>query len=234
MTELRDALERLADQAPPPRDRFDEELWERVRAGERAARRRWRVATVAAATVAAAAVGATAVFALRGAPAGTTVDRTISCRMTTALSSATVGVGAGVTEPGPDGDAFAGVSNGQLTFAGAGKSILPATGEKLVTRGYYLDRTVCSGSRAKVPLAPSGLRSLGVFSRAGNAQMGEDCSVASNSAVTIRLRVVLSKPGVPVSAQLAVRGGKHPHPLAFVSWTPKRFRAYVAPGCEQS
>lgn len=234
MTELREALEQLAEQAPQPRDRFDEELWTRVHANERAARRRRRVGMVAAATVGIAAAGATSVLALRGAPARTTVGRTISCRMTTALSSAVLQIGAGVTEPGPYGEAFAGVSTGQLSLAAVGKSITPGLGEKSVTAGYYLDRTICASSHAKVPLSPSGLRSLGVFSNAGQADMAEDCSVASNSTITVRLRVVLSRPGAPVSALLAIRGGKRPHPIALVSWTPKRFRAYVASGCEQS
>lgn len=234
MTDLRDALEQLAEQAPLPRDRFDEELWERVRASERAARGRWRVGLVAAATVAIAAAGATSVFALRGARGGTTIDRTISCRMTTALSSATLQLGAAVTQPGPYGNAFAWAGTGQTTFAAAGNSITPAAGEKSVTAGYYLDQTVCSSSHARVLLSRPGLRSLGVFSNAGQADMAEDCSVASDSTITIRLRVVLSKPGVPASAQLAIRGGKRPHPLAFVSWTPKRFRAYAAAGCEKA
>lgn len=241
MPELREVLEQLAEQAPPARDRFDEELWERVGVGERATRRRWRVAMVAAATLAIAAVGATGVFALRGTPAGTTIDRTISCRLTSTLASASFRIGANIKEP----PAYAGggvvaqpgevwVGTDALTYAGASKQLTPTAGGSPVKTGYYTDDTVCASSRTAVALSHAGLPSLGTFSRAGNTQMSENCSVAPNSVLTIRLHVVLSKPGAPASAQLAIRGGKHPHPLAFVNWTPTRFTAYAAAACVQS
>lgn len=228
--ELRDVLEQIAAQAPPPGEDFDEELWERVRARERSTRRRWRVATVAAAS-AVAAVGAAGVFALRGVPAGTTVDKTVSCRLITPLSSSVFTVEAAIV--GRYGGGPAVIGPGYVLYAGAGKAIIPTVGAKPVKTGYYVDNA-CASSRTRVALSPSGLRSLGVFSAAGNADMGENCSVASNSTIAIRLRVVLSKPGVVASAQLAIRGGKRPHPIAFVSWTPTRFRAYAAAGCQQS
>lgn len=233
VSELRDVLEQIAAQAPPPRERFDEELWERVRERERSNRARWRVATVVIATVAVAAAGAAGVFALRGTPAGTTTDRTISCRLTTTLASAGLDIGATVTEPGPYGAASVWVGNGQATFAGAGKGIVPRPGT--TTSGAYFDESDCTSSHANVPLSRLGLRSLGVFSNSSrSADMRESCFMASNSSISIRMRVVLSRPGVASFAQLAIRGGKRPHPIAFVSWTPTRFRAYVAPGCEQS
>jgi hypothetical protein len=234
MPELRDVLEQLAGQAPPARDRFDEELWERVHARELGTRRRRRIAMVAAATVAIAAAGATGVFALRGTPAGTTVDRTIACRLTTTLASAGFYVGASVTEPGPYGAASVWVGTSQATFAGAGKRIVPAVGAK-ATSGYYFDDGDCTSTHTKVRLSQSGLRSLGAFSRSSkNADIRESCSVASNSSIAIRLRVVLARPGVASSAQLAILGGKHPYPLAFVTWTPTRFTAYAAAACVQS
>ncbi|MGH2999476.1 MAG: hypothetical protein ACRDNM_09260 [Gaiellaceae bacterium] len=234
MPELRDVLEQIAEQAPPPRERFDEELWARVHAKERLARRRWRLATVAAATATIAAAGAAGVFALRGTPAGTTVDRTVACRLTTALSSADFNLGTAIV--GRYGGGVTVIGPGYVMYAGAGNGLLlvPTPGAKPVKTGYYLDGA-CASSRARIALSPSGLRSLGVFSAAGRAaDLGENCSVASNSTITIRVRVVLSRPGVVASAQLAIRGGKRPHPIAFVSWTPTRFRAYVAPGCEKS
>ena len=234
MPELREVLEQLAGQAPRSGDRFDEELWERVHASERRTRRRRRLAMVAAAAVALAAVGATSVFALRGTPARATIDKTISCRLTTTLASAGFYIASSVTEPGPYGAASVWVGIGNGLYAGAGKSLVPHVGAKPIS-GYYFDDNDCTSSQTTIPVSRSGLRSLGVFSNSSrSAQMREGCSVASNSSIAIRLRVVLSKPGVATSAELAIRGGKHSHPIAFVSWTPSRFRAYVAAGCEQS
>jgi len=241
MPELREALERLAEQAPPPRERFDEELWERVSARERVVRRRWRLAAAALAAVGVSAAGATGVFALRGTPAGTTIDRTISCRLTSTLASVSFRIGADIREP-PEhvgggltqqpGDLWVGTDT--LMYAGASKLLTPTVGAKPITSGYYFDSTICGGPQRPIALSRAGLPSLGSFSRAGNTQMSQTCSVAPNSVLTIRLRVVLSKPGTPASAQLAIRGGKHPHPLAFVNWTPTRFTAYAAAACVQS
>lgn len=234
MSELRDRLELLVEQAPPPRERFEDDLWERIGRTERSRRGRWRVAMVAIATVAVASVGAAEVLAVRGGTTKTTIDRTISCQLRTSLSSASFFVSSSVTEPGPYGGGSLWVGLGNATYAGVGKSIVPHVGAKPVS-GYYLDDGDCAASHATAPLSGSGLRSLGVFSNSSrSADMRESCSVASNSTITVHLRVTLSKPGVPASAELAIRGGKRPHPIAFVSWTPSMFRAYVAAGCEQS
>jgi len=202
---------------------------------------RWRFATVAVAALGIAAAGAAGVFAGRVATAGTIVDKTISCRLTSTLASTSFRIGADVKEP-PEhvggglteqpGDIWVGTD--ALMFAGASKLLTPTVGAKPVKVGYYFDSTVCIGSRARSALSHEGLSALGSFSRAGNTQMAETCSVAPNTILTIRLRVVLSKLGVPASAQLAIRGGKRPHELAFVSWTSSRFTAWASQACEQS
>jgi len=241
MSELREALERVASNAPPPRRGFDHELWELVDARRRRGQLRWRLAAVGLSTLALVGVGATGVFAVRGTPDGTTVDRTISCRLTSTLASASFRVGADIKEP-PEhvgggltqqpGDVWVGTD--ALMYAGASKLLTPTVGAKPIKTGYYFDGTVCGGSRQAIAFSKTGLAALGSFSRAGNTQLARTCSVAPNSLLTVRLRIVLSTPGTPASAQLAIRGGKHPHPLALVTWTPTRFTAYAAAACVQS
>lgn len=241
MSELREALERIASNAPPARQGFDTELWDIVEETSRKARKRWRLTAATLSVLTIAGVGATGVFALRGTPAGTTLDRTISCRLASTLSSASFRIGADIKEP-PErvgggltqqpGDVWAGTD--ALMYAGASRLLTPTVGAKPVKTGYYFDSTVCGGSQRPIALSKTGLALLGSFSRAGNTQLARTCSVAANSILTIRLRVVLSRPGTPASAQLAVRGGKHPHPLAFVTWTPTRFTAYATTACVQS
>lgn len=241
MPELREALEQLASQAPPARWGFDDELWELIDARGRSTRLRWRLAAVALSALAIAGVGATGVFALRSTPAGTTVDRTISCRLTSTLASASFRIGADIKEPSArvgggltqqPGELWAGTDS--LMYAGASKLLTPSVGAKPVKQGYYFDSTLCGRAQRPIALSRTGLPSLGSFSRAGNTQLAQTCSVAPSSVLTIRLRIVLSKPGTPASAQLSIRGGKHSHPLAFVSWTPTRFTAYAAAACVQS
>lgn len=188
-----------------------------------------------------AAAGAAGVFASGDANAGTIVDKTISCRLSSTLASVSFRITADVMEP-PEhvgggltqqpGDVWVGTDG--LMYAGASKLLTPTVGAKSVRSGSYFDETVCGASRSRIALSRAGLPSLGVFSRAGNTQLSDTCSVAPNTVLTVRLRVVLSKPGTPGSAQLAIRGGKRPHPLAFVTWTPTRFTAYAAAACVHS
>lgn len=46
-----------------------------------------------------------------------------------------------------------------------------------------------------------------------------------------RLRVSLTSAGKPVSAELALVSGRKHHPAAYVMWTPRRLRAWLAPMC---
>jgi hypothetical protein len=187
------------------------------------------------------AAGAAGVFASGDASAGTIVDKTISCRLSSTLASASFRIDADIKEP-PEhvggglteqpGDVWVGTDG--LMYAGASKLLTPTVGAKPVRSGSYFDETVCGASRSRIALSRAGLPSLGVFSDAGNTQLSDTCSVAPNTVLTVRLRVVLSKPGTPASAQLAIRGGKRPHPLAFVTWTPTRFTAYAAAACVHS
>jgi hypothetical protein len=185
--------------------------------------------------------GAAGVFASGDANAGTIVDKTISCRLSSTLTSASFRIDADIKEP-PErvgggfteqpGDVWVGTDG--LMYAGASKLLTPTVGAKPVRSGSYFDETVCGISRSRIALSRAGLPSLGVFSDAGNTQLSDTCSVASNTVLSVRLRVILSKGGTPASAQLAIRGGKRPHPLVFVTWTPTRFTAYAAAACVHS
>jgi hypothetical protein len=96
--------------------------------------------------------------------------------------------------------------------------------------GYTLGGSGCLGAQT-IPLGAAGLRSGGSFSGGGAAGVYRECSAAQP--VTVRLRATLAKNGLPVVAKLAIRGGKKRRPIAYVEWTPKRVRAWLAPSCQQ-
>lgn len=237
---VRDELERLPIPEEPP-DFFDE-LWLKAEQQERQAARRWRRIGVALITLVVTAGTGAGVFAVGRGSGVTVVDRTIACRVITNLDSGSIRIGSQVRLP-PDhvnGGVFyqpgslwvAGNAGAQpdLTYAAVSPNLVIAT--KTVKGGYYLDRTICKKAAA-IPLAPSGLPSLGTFSRAGNTGFDESCDVAKDSLVTVRMRVTESSANVPTAAVLAIRSGDRQRPTAFVDWTPTRVRAWMAPGCIQ-
>lgn len=245
MSELRSKLERLV--APPARAGFHDQVWEAIESRERASARRWRAAAIAAAAVAALAVSAASVLAF-GVGGSTVVDRTLSCSVapngeialfahvkgpTTRVHEASNPAGKLVPHPAlVELDTGRGVIvNGgliqivQTTLAGA------YSGASLSAKaGYTLDGSDCLAAKP-VPLAPAGLRSAGTFAGGGGAGVYRECAVAREA--TFRMRVTLAKSGLPVAAKLAIRSGKKLRPVAYVDWTPKRVRAWLAPGCQQ-
>lgn len=235
--EIRAALEELP--LPPEPPGFFDALWQAAEARERVAARRWRGISVVLAVATIAAGSAAGVLAVSRSSGGTTtVDRTISCPVITQLDSGSIGFSAQVKEPPVSynggtvtqpGEIGAGSGN-QITYAGASSEMF-ANG-KTIKAGYFFNTTPCKSAPA-IPLSRSGLPSLGVFSRAGNTELFESCSVAANSSVTVRLRVVLSGPDAPIAAQLAIRAGKRQRPLAFINWTPTRFTALASAACQQ-
>jgi hypothetical protein len=234
---VRDALERLPVPNEPA-DFFDD-LWLRAEQQERQAARRWRRISIGLVALVVTAGTAAGVFAVGRGSGATVVDRTIACRVITNLDSGTIRIGAQVRLP-PDhvnGGVFyqpgslwvAGNAGAQpdLTLAAVSPTLVIAT--KTIKTGHFFDGTICKKAAA-IPLAPSRLPTLGIFSRAGNTRLDESCDVAKDSLVTIRLRVT-SQANTPSSALLAIRSGKHQRPTAFVDWTPTRVRAWMAPGC---
>jgi hypothetical protein len=231
MLEMEDVHHRLMITAPL-RD-VGRRLFVGLRRRTKMPARRSVLALAISATVLAASGWTSNAVAFGSTHATTVVDKTISCPLRTSLASAGFTVGAAIN--GPYGGGVTVTGAGYVLYAGAGKPqmLVSGPGTKPVKTGYYTSGA-CASSHTRIPLTASRLPSLGIFSAAGNADIRENCSVPSNSTITVRLRVILAKPGVAASAQLAISGGRRPHPIAFVSWTPTRFRAYVTPGCEQS
>lgn len=239
VTDLRNALERLVALAPTRRGDFNDELWRRIRASERSAAHRWRAVALGAIAAAIAAGSAVGVLAMGRASGGTIIDRTVSCRLPTALGGTRFAFGGRVDEPTvqQNGKTYPqpggiGVSNGfqpEHTYVAASKLIYSGTPTRVEKDGYLFDTDYCRSTQP-IPFTHAGLASLGVFSRAGNAELERQCFVGA-SPVTIRLRVTLAKAGTPVSAQLAIRAGKTQHSVAFVDWTPTRFTAFASSSC---
>ena len=182
---------------------------------------------------------AAAVAAIALTSAGTaTVDRTVSCRIITSLDQGSIYIRVDpainyldtnhrkVTLPA---EVQAG-GQGEGVFAAASKQIEPGPGRAAVTAGYYFDNTVCKNAPA-IPFTHAGLQSVAPTST-GNPWNGARCLVPPNVNVTVRLRVVVSKPGVPTSAQVAVQAGRKQHPIAYIAWTPTRVTAWASAGCE--
>ncbi|HET8893509.1 MAG TPA: hypothetical protein VFM96_05380 [Gaiellaceae bacterium] len=230
---VREALERLPIPEEPP-DFFDD-LWLKAEQEEREAARRWRRIAVALITLVFVAGTAAGVFAVGRGAGATVVDRTIACRVITNLDSGSVYIGSEVRLP-PDhvnGGVF--YQPGSLWVAGnagAKPQLTYVQVSKLVKGGYSFDGTICKKTAA-IPLARSGLPSLGTFSRAGNARFDESCDVAKDSLVTVRIRVTELSANEPTGAVLAIRSGRRQRPTAFVEWTPTRVRAWLAAGCIQ-
>ena len=242
-TQLETIADRLVDSEP---DDFLEQLWRRAEADALRRAKRWRATAVALAVFAAAAIGAAAVLAARsgfeGAAGGTkTVDRTLACGLKTDLGTG-LWIGAGVEEPPDEGSpqpSWLNARPGDIRLTGTGSFAavsrllydwLPNGTHVPVKNGYAFDDTVCQRA-ARMPLAPSGLPSLGVFSHAGNAYLSLYCPYAT-APMFVRMRVTV-KNGVPKAAQLAVRVGRKSRPVAFIDWTPTRFTAYGSSGCLQ-
>lgn len=207
--------------------------------------RRLVLGVVVVATAAAiAAASAAGVLAVSHASGGTTtIDRTISCRLPTLLGGTRFSVGARVDEPSvqqlgktlprPGG---VGIGNGyqpEHVYVAASKLIYFGTSGdiKVDKDGYLFDKDHCTSAR-QIPLARSGLPSLGVFSRAGNVGFNDVCDVGA-APLIVRMRVVLAKPGTPAAALLVVRAGKAQRPVAFVDWTPARVTAFASTACQQ-
>jgi hypothetical protein len=238
--------ERIANHLrPAERPDFFDELWERTEADASRRAKRWRTASVALAVVALAAITSTAVVAARRASTTVggprVVDRTVEC-------GAKIGGVPGlnlfarvnepplraVPQPGLVGVDAGNTASPQALFAGAGRLlwVWSPTAHKYsyIKSGYEFDRTMCRPT-SRLALVSSRLPALGTFSNAGHADLNATCPTASGSVVTVRMRVRLARPGAPTSAKVAVAVGRHRHPVAFVDWTPTRFKAFLADGC---
>lgn len=230
---VREALERLP--VPEERSGFFDDLWLKAEQEEREAARRWRRIAVALIALVVSAGTAAGVFAVGRGASATVADRTIACRVITNLDSGSIYIGSEVRLPPDHVNGGISYEPGSLWVAGnagAQPELTYVQVSKLVKGGYSFDGTICKKA-ATIPLARSGLPSLGTFSRGGNTRFDESCDVAKDSLVTVRMRVTESSANTPTAALVAIRSGPRQRPTAFVEWTPTRVRAWLAAGCIQ-
>ena len=220
--------------APPPRERFREELWERAQLQERRVARRWRALAIAATACAAAALGAAGVLAFsRGdsAAGATTYDRTLSCPMA---------VQGGVPVARLSAHArYSFFNNGQNFSMVSYTGVMDKNGQGYAglaaVKGSYgfAMPSLCTAAK-RVPLEPAGLPLYDVYT-AGQAGLGAmdngaQCFVGARA--TMRLHASIGRNDTPVSGRLALwTATNKPHPVAFVQWTAKRVAVYLSDDC---
>jgi hypothetical protein len=217
--------------APPARERFREELWERAQLQDRRVARRWRALAIAAMVIAAGALGTAGVLAFSSGAGATTYDRTLSCPMA---------VQGGVPVARLSAHArYSFFNNGQNFSMVAFTGVVDKNGQGYAglgaVRGSYgfAMPSLCTATKS-VPLGPSGLPLYDVYTsgQAGLGAMdsGAQCFVGART--TMRVHATIGRNDTPVSGQLALwTGKKKPHPVAFVQWTPKRVAVYLSDAC---
>ncbi len=213
--EIRGRLERL--RPPARRPGFEEELWERIADRERASARRWRRSAAGLAALAVAAVASTAVVATAQG-GGSTLDRTVSCRVRPVGDVPGIVVGAQPRQPGA---ATAGL---QVEIADGTPLLAVADG----VTGFELDGADCRSSALGVPLATDGLPLAGSYAAGGFGRFQARCFPPGR--VLLRLRLTLDRDGRPLGATVAVRdesGGT----LMVVRWSPSLALAHVDAAC---
>ena len=230
---LDERLDRLV--APREPSGFADELWERVRAAEHAAARRWRLTSIALGVVAVAAVAAAAALAatLAASPAKTTIDRTVSCA--TALQGQRPAIwlwGNVRTELSPVASMQV-LPVGPTLVAGVWKLPTPDLSFATAKDSFVVDRAACAPSRLRVPFSAAGLTASIPITTTFKGEFRESCVVADRARadpVLLHVHLDLSA-GVPTRAELAIRNAVTGKPFAYVVWTPKRVTSSFAPSC---
>jgi hypothetical protein len=221
---VRAALERLAD--PPERDRFFDELWEKAEANARRAARRWRRTSLVFAGVVVAASTAAGVLALGRANGPALVDRTLSCPspnlanlvLVFAYLERTHALGYGNNRRPPEWGAV-GATAEAVAYAAVGPTF---------KSGYTFDLVHCRPVPA-IPLNHVGLPPPATFEGTDGEGNGWNCRAGRTFAV--RLHATLTQSGRAVAVTLAIRSLTRARPVAYVEWTPTRFRAWLGPEC---
>lgn len=219
--------------APPARERFREELWERAQLQDRRVARRWRGLAIAAMVIAAGALSTAGVLAFSsgsGAAGATTYDRTLSCPMA---------VQGGVPVARLSAHArYSFFNNGQNFSMVAFTGVVDKNGQGYAGLGAvrasygFAMPSLCIAAKA-LPLRPSGLPLYDVYTNGqaglGAMDSGAQCFVGARA--TMRVHANIGRNDTPVSGQLALWTGKKLHPVAFVQWTPKRVAVYLSDDC---
>jgi hypothetical protein len=220
--------------APPPREGFREELWERAGQRERVVARRWRVVAFVSLAVAAGMSSVAGVLAFGtggGSAAATEYDRTMSCPMPLQGGVPVARVSAHAR--------YTFFNNGQNFTYVALASVDDRNGQGYgaladARHGYgFPEPRLCAPAKS-VPLRPSGLPLYEVFRNGetglGGVDTGAQCIVGARA--TIRVHGVIGRNDTPVSGQLALwTGAKRLRPVAFVQWMPKRVAVYLSNDC---
>jgi hypothetical protein len=221
-------LEQLV--APPTREGFHAELWQRTDAGERSFRRRRRLAIFIAvgAVLATASSAAMSRFDEQAKP----IDQTISCPIPSWGGVNPVRLLAqviGPPVPGSNGVPRSGAvyltaanPNGSIEYAGVGST------RPKGPVGHSIDNTICRSAPA-IALSRSGLHLVAVVRGTHGAQAQQECWLAPRISVRLQVKVVR---GTRVAAVLAVSSGRALRPVAYVAWTPTLVRVWAAPSCE--
>jgi hypothetical protein len=243
VVDLRELLGRYAALAPARPPGFDEELWRRIGAHERAAARRARVVAAVATAIAIAATSAAGVLAFGGGARGlSTVDRTLTCPVPERGGVNLLKLFARVKGSPPTTLQGYELSNPATVEVDAGRMLLFTAGVPHIYQatyagaspalkgGYTFDERACVQARS-IPLTAAGLQSAGTFRGTHGAGLARECWLAPLS--TIRLRVTVTNSGVPVAAKLALRSGKKLRPIAYVDWTPTLVRAWATSDCHE-
>jgi hypothetical protein len=225
--DLEARLERLT--APPAGVDFHSELWERIRARERAFRRRRR--TVLAIGAAAAIVTASAAGVFAFGEQTRPLDKTLSCPVPEVGGVNRLDLNAHVKAPPTHfGDKAVPSPAQAIIQAGIlGGPQQQYAGVTSVRGGFLFDQTICRNAPA-IPLERAGLPAAGVYRGTTGAGITRECWLAPT--VAIRLRVTLGASGTPVEARLAVRSGKKLRPVLYVEWTPTLIREYASSSCQ--
>jgi hypothetical protein len=219
-------------QAPPAQPEFRPELTRRIETSERLARGRRRAAALVAVAAALVIASAASVSAFRQ-QITRAIDVTYVCSVPQIGGVYRVDVHASVRGIPIHYGTVRLPNRAQASFDASAPSTPGGTmqlvGLDEFRNGYGSDDQLCSRSHTPIRMSPAALRPAGVVTGSKGATIQEECWLAPT--VTVRMHIVLSRRGVPTSAQLAMRSGKRLTPAAYVDWAPTRVAAFVSPAC---
>lgn len=214
---LTEAVDRLAAGEDTA---FLDGLWVRVEDADRAAARRWRLATVLVAAVAVVTVTAvTVVAATRGT--SSTIDATVRCAVQDRGGLPAFDIEASPTTQYPGSHRIP-----ATIVIRTGQSGTPLLVVANAYEGYRLDDQACKPA-PRIPLNAHGLPGTAQAYHAGQlTDFKLGCAVGR---LVLRVHVTTDRKGVITAATLAVRATKQAKPIAYLDWTPRRVLAHSVP-----
>lgn len=226
MADVRRAVDELLQ---PERETFWADVWRDVERRERAATKRWRLATLALAAALLTALAATGVVAAPFRHAKS-VDRVVDCATQSVSGGSSIDLQTVATR-GPDLAARSGrPQEAQLivvTGGGFGTALLQVDG---ALKGFLLNSGRCTATRDAAPPRRRGLPLTGVLR--AHTLYGHDYSCPVKN-VRLRAHIVTGRDGVPTSAQVEVDSPAN-RALLYVDWKPDLVRVYLSSACEMT